>query len=84
MSRGRSGEGSLKGTASQPAAESDPALHVLESLLTPEAVAGLLACSPKSVYAWAARGVLPSVRLGRLVRFMPSDVRRFIEANTAR
>lgn len=52
-----------------------------EALLKPEAVARLLACSPKSVYAWAARGLLPCVRLGRLVRFRPSDVRRFVEAN---
>lgn len=54
-----------------------------EPLLTPEAVARLLSCSPKSVYAWAARGVLPKVRLGRLVRFRPCDVARFIEANSA-
>jgi excisionase family DNA binding protein len=80
----RTGEGGLKRAASQPPAQSDPALHVVESLLTPEAVARLLACSPKSVYAWAARGDLLSVRLGRLVRFRPSDVRRFIEANAAR
>ena len=52
-----------------------------EPLLRPEAVAALLACSPKTVYAWAAGGQLPSVRLGRLVRFKPADVRRFIEAH---
>jgi excisionase family DNA binding protein len=51
-----------------------------EPLLRPEAVARLLACSPKTVYAWAAGGLLPSVRLGRLVRFRPVDVRRFVEA----
>jgi excisionase family DNA binding protein len=75
--------GSAKRAASQPWAGGDPDLYVAESLLTPEAVARLLACSPKSVYAWAARGALPSVRLGRLVRFRPSEVRRFIEANAA-
>jgi excisionase family DNA binding protein len=53
-----------------------------EPLLRPEAVARLLACSPKSVYAWAARGSLRSVRLGRLVRFRPSDVRRFVDSQT--
>jgi excisionase family DNA binding protein len=52
-----------------------------EPLLRPEAVARLLACSPKTVYAWAASGVIPSVRLGRLVRFRSVDVWRFIEAH---
>jgi excisionase family DNA binding protein len=52
-----------------------------EPLLKPEAVARLLACSPKTVYVWAASGLLPSVRLGRLVRFRLADVRRFIEAH---
>jgi excisionase family DNA binding protein len=52
-----------------------------EPLLRPEGVAELLACSPKTVYAWASSGLLPSVRLGRLVRFKPSDVRRFVEAH---
>jgi excisionase family DNA binding protein len=52
-----------------------------EPLLRPEAVAQLLACSPKTVYAWAASGLLPSVRLGRLVRFRPAEVDRFIEAH---
>ena len=52
-----------------------------EPLLRPEDVAELLACSPKTVYAWAASGLLPVVRLGRLVRFKPEEVHRFIEAH---
>ena len=52
-----------------------------QPLLRPEAVARLLACSPKTVYAWAASGLLPSLRLGRLVRFKPADVQRFIEVH---
>jgi excisionase family DNA binding protein len=55
--------------------------HGAEPLLRPEDVADLLACSPKTVYAWATRGVLPSVRLGRMVRFRAQDVRRFIEVH---
>jgi excisionase family DNA binding protein len=74
---------STGGGTSRPRGELDASLESAESLLTPEAVARRLACSPKSVYAWAARGVLPRVRLGRLVRFRPSDVNRFIDANLA-
>src|SRR5215211_4269257 len=40
-----------------------------EPLLRRSDVARLLACSSETVYAWAASGYLPSVRLGRLVRF---------------
>jgi excisionase family DNA binding protein len=74
---------SAGGGTSRPRPELDSSLHGAESLLTPEAVARLLSCSPKSVYAWAARGVLPRVRLGRLVRFRLSDVTSFIDANLA-
>jgi excisionase family DNA binding protein len=60
--------------------DQEPTTDRAEPLLIPEAVARLLACSPKTVYGWAAIGLIPSVRLGRLVRFRPEDVRRFIEA----
>jgi excisionase family DNA binding protein len=59
-------------------------LHDDDWLLTPHLVAELLACSAKVVYAWAARGLLPSVRLGRLVRFRLSDVRDFVARHTDR
>ncbi len=52
-----------------------------EPLLRPSEVARLLACSTKTVYAWAASGFLPSVRLGRLVRFRAEDVQQFVEAH---
>jgi excisionase family DNA binding protein len=53
----------------------------LGALLRPSDVARLLACSSKTVYAWAASGYLPSVRLGRLVRFKAGDVSEFVEAH---
>jgi excisionase family DNA binding protein len=59
----------------------EPTTDWAEPLLRPEAVARLLSCSPKTVYAWAASGLIPSVRLGRLVRFRSVDVWRFIEAH---
>ncbi len=80
---GRRSQEKAAPSAVRAAAGDDAGLHAAEPLLTPETVAGLLACSRKSIYAWAARGALPSVRLGRLVRFRPSDVRRFIEANSS-
>jgi hypothetical protein len=58
--RSRSGGGD----ASPPGSESASRPHGAEHLLTLGAVARLLACSPKSVYSWAAHGLLPAVRLG--------------------
>jgi excisionase family DNA binding protein len=38
-------------------------------------VAAYLGVSRSQVYAWAARGELPALRLGRLLRFSPGQVR---------
>jgi excisionase family DNA binding protein len=69
---------------SGPRLASEPPAHRSEPLLRPTEVARLLACSSKTVYAWAASGVLPCVRLGRLVRFRADDVRQFVEAHAER
>ncbi|MGH3261035.1 MAG: helix-turn-helix domain-containing protein, partial [Trebonia sp.] len=50
----------------------------LTSLLTDRDVAAVLAVRPDTVRRWAARGELPSVRLGRLLRFRSEDVDRWI------
>jgi excisionase family DNA binding protein len=73
----------MSGRVREPGARHDQELTPdrAEPLLRPEAVARLLACSPKTVYGWAASGRLPSVRLGRLVRFRAQDIRRFIEVH---
>lgn len=47
-------------------------------LLTPTEAAAIARCSVKTVYAWAARGDIPRVKLGRLVRFYHSDVMAWI------
>ena len=53
----------------------------LEQLLTPRDVAKALKVSEPCVYAWAQRGVLPSVRVGRAVRFRLSALQRVIESS---
>jgi excisionase family DNA binding protein len=47
-----------------------------DSILTAGDVASLLGIPKRSVYDYAARGLIPSVRLGRHVRFLRSDVER--------
>lgn len=53
----------------------------LAPLLTDRDVATLLVVRPDTVRRWAARGELPSVRLGRLLRFRAEDVDRWIASH---
>jgi len=54
----------------------------MEKLLTAEEVAQILNVSTAWVYDHADRKkpAIPSVRLGKAVRFRPDDLRTFIEA----
>ncbi len=49
-----------------------------KDLERPKDTARRLGVSIPQVYAMAASGVLPCVRIGRAVRFRPADVDRFI------
>jgi len=49
-----------------------------DRLLALRDVAAQLACSPGLVRRLGARGVLPRVKLGRLVRYRASDVGRLV------
>jgi excisionase family DNA binding protein len=52
----------------------------MDKLLNATQVAQLLGCSRASVFEWAAQGVIPSVRVGgRLVRFEPQEISRWLE-----
>ena len=57
-----------------------------DRLMTAEQVAAILSVSTAWVYDHTARKrpLLPSVRLGRVVRFRLEDVRKFIEEMTKR
>ena len=52
----------------------------LERLLTVEEVAELLRIKVSTVYAWAASGKVPCVRLGSRVRFLRGDLSKWIGA----
>ena len=54
----------------------------LRPLLTIEQVAELLAVSPKTVRRLVGRG-FPHVRFGRVLRFAPADVQRWLEARSS-
>ncbi|UCE02545.1 MAG: helix-turn-helix domain-containing protein [Candidatus Latescibacterota bacterium] len=51
-----------------------------QRLLTVSEVAQFLGVHAKTVYVWARRGLLPCIRLGRSIRFVPDDILRWISA----
>jgi excisionase family DNA binding protein len=57
-----------------------PSGRAMLQLLTLSEVAKLLAISERSVKRLVGRRSLRCVRIGRSVRFDPSDVRRWVEA----
>jgi len=55
--------------------------HELQ-LLTARDVAQLLNVHPGSIYRWAEQGILPAVKVGRVVRFHPEEVRKLLERSS--
>ena len=53
--------------------------RTMEPLLTIDAAASLLAISRRQLYTLLERGELPHVRVGRRRRFLPADLRDFLE-----
>ncbi len=47
-------------------------------ILTPQEVADCLQVGVRQVYKWIQDGELPAVRLGRVYRVQPDDLRRFL------
>jgi excisionase family DNA binding protein len=58
--------------------------HLEEPLLDPRAAADLLAVRPSWVYEAVRRGRLPHVKVGRHLRFVRSDLERWVDAQRVR
>lgn len=54
-----------------------------ESLITPIQLALFLALSPKTIYAMAKAGTLPTVRLGASIRFCPTTTAKWLRDRSA-
>jgi excisionase family DNA binding protein len=52
-------------------------------MLTPATLAGLLAVSPKSIYAWVKAGTLPASIFGSSIRFCPESTAKWVRDRTA-
>ncbi|MBZ0268898.1 helix-turn-helix domain-containing protein [bacterium] len=55
-----------------------------EEFLTAAELAGRLRVRIGTVYSWAADGRLPSVRMGRLVRFSPTAIEKWLSGRAVR
>ena len=42
--------------------------------LTAKQVAQIIQASPKTIYAWAEQGLIPSIKINGLLRFMESQI----------
>ena len=51
----------------------------MEKLLSPQEAADLLGVKPCTVYTWAYRRQIPSQKVGRLLRFSPSALQRWLK-----
>lgn len=51
----------------------------MNSLLTPEQVAGILNCKTSSVYSWVHRGKIPAYKVNGLLRFKADEIQEIIE-----
>jgi excisionase family DNA binding protein len=56
----------------------------MSKLLTPDAVADLLSVSRGTVYNWAYRRKVPSVKIGRCLRFRQQVIEDLVKTNTFR
>ena len=52
-----------------------------DRLLTAKEVADLIQVDRSTVSRWAKAGTLPSLKIGDLLRFRPSDIEAFINAH---
>lgn len=57
--------------------------HTMEQLMKTGEVADVFRVSPSTVSRWAAKGVIPCIRLGGSLRFRRADVEAFVELHTA-
>jgi len=56
----------------------------MDKLLTARQVSELLEVKVDTVYDWVHRGLIPHVKLNRLLRFKKADLFRWVEAHTLR
>ncbi len=55
-----------------------------EQLLTRQEVADFVGVSTKTISRWQKKGWLPVIRIGKLIRYKPTDVKKLFDDLTIR
>lgn len=50
-------------------------------LITPRETAKMLSVSERTLFSWSRKGILPCVRVGRIVRYDLQDVENCVKKN---
>jgi excisionase family DNA binding protein len=53
------------------------------NLLTAKELAGLLAVSPKTIYSYVGRGIIPHYKIAAAVRFRARDIAEWLRSHAA-
>ena len=56
----------------------------MEKLITAKQVSELLEVKISTVYDWVYRGMIPYIKLGRLIRFKKNEIFRWIDSHEIR
>ena len=56
----------------------------MEKLLNVHEAAEILGVKPPTLYNWVSEGKITVVKVGRLVKFDPQDIKEFVEKNKKR
>jgi excisionase family DNA binding protein len=59
-----------------------PTYKELDGTWGNDQAAAYLGCTPYTLRVWVSQRRVPYVKLGRLVRFVPSQLRAFVEVNS--
>jgi excisionase family DNA binding protein len=57
-----------------------PTLLARGDLIRPDELARALKISQAAVYLWCERQIIPFLRMGKSIRFLPEDIKEFLRA----
>jgi len=54
----------------------------MNKLMDAKELAQMLKVSDRTIYGWVSKGTIPTVKIGRLIRFKVEDIEVWIDKNT--
>ena len=56
----------------------------MKKLIDSKELAEVMQVSIRTIYGWASKGIIPSIKIGRLLRFKVENVEAWIDKNTCK